>query len=78
MSIFNDPADEQKLYQVLRAYVEEWGAENVVVSVPDYWSAESENPLGAVRLEFSPDNALSVRVDYEQVSLSYGVNLVAV
>ncbi|MBK9773449.1 MAG: hypothetical protein IPP57_21990 [Candidatus Obscuribacter sp.] len=45
MSMFTHPTDEEKLCQVLKAYVEEWGPENVIVSVPEHWSEYSaSNP----------------------------------
>jgi hypothetical protein len=75
MSMFKHPADEENLCQVLKAYVEEWGPENVIVSVPEHWSAYSSNSLGRVRLEFSTSNTVSIRVEYDFVRLSYNVNL---
>ena len=77
MSMFNHPRDEEKLCQVLKAYVEEWGPENVIVSVPEHWSEYSSNSLGRVRLEFSTENTVSIIVEYDFVRLSYDVNLVA-
>ena len=35
MSIFKNPTDEDRLCHVLKAYVEEWGPQNVIVSVPN-------------------------------------------
>ncbi len=75
MSMFQDPADEEKLCQVLKAYVEEWGPENVVVSVPTHWREYSGNSLGRVRLEFSTSSTVSIRVEYECVRLNYDVQL---
>src|SRR3984957_18642345 len=49
MSMFQDPRDEDRLCQVLKAYVEEWGPENVIVSVPEHWSEYSTSTLGRVR-----------------------------
>ena len=46
MSIFADPADEDRLCHALKAYVEEWGPENVVVSVPKHWQNYSPTWLG--------------------------------
>lgn len=75
MSMFQDPHDEEKLCQVLKAYVEEWGPENVVVSVPMHWREYSGNTLGRVRLEFSTERSVSIRVEYECVRLNYDVQL---
>jgi hypothetical protein len=77
MSMFQDPRDEDKLCQVLKAYVEEWGPENVIVSVPEHWSEYSTSTLGRVRLEFSTENTVSIRVEYETVRLIYDVQLQA-
>jgi hypothetical protein len=77
MTMFRNPADEEKLCQVLKAYVEEWGPENVIVSVPEHWSEYSASNLGRVRLEFATRNTVSIRVEYDAVRLSYDVNLVA-
>lgn len=77
MSMFQDPRDEDKLCQVLKAYVEEWGPENVIVSVPEHWSEYSTSTLGRVRLEFSTENTVSIRVEYEAVRLIYDVQLQA-
>lgn len=75
--MFQDPRDEEKLCQVLKAYVEEWGPENVVVSVPQHWCEYSTNTLGRVRLEFSTANTVSIRVEYDFVRLNYDVQLLA-
>lgn len=75
--MFQDPKDEERLCQVLKAYVEEWGAENVLVSVPRHWQEYSNNSLGRVRLEFATDNTVSIRVEYDFVRLSYDVQLMA-
>ncbi len=45
--MFKNSCDEEKLCQVLKAYVEEWGPENVIVSVPRHWSEYSTSSLGA-------------------------------
>jgi hypothetical protein len=75
MSMFQDPQDEEKLCQVLKAYVEEWGPENVVVSVPMHWREYSGNTLGRVRLEFTTKRSVCIRVEYECVRLNYDVQL---
>jgi hypothetical protein len=75
MSIFRDPQDEERLCQVLKAYVEEWGPENVIVSVPLHWKEYSTGTLGRVRLEFSTSSTVSIRVEYDVVRLTYDVQL---
>ena len=77
MSMFTHPRDEEKLCQILKAYVEEWGPENVIVSVPEHRSEYSASNLGRVRLEFATENTVSIRVEYDFVRLSYNVELVA-
>jgi hypothetical protein len=75
--MFKNPRDEEKLCQVLKAYVEEWGPENVIVSVPEHWSDYSSNSLGRVRLEFATEDTVSIRVEYDFVRLKYDVQLQA-
>jgi hypothetical protein len=77
MSMFQDPRDEDRLCHVLKAYVEEWGPEHVIVSVPHHWSEYSTNTLGRVRLEFATNNTVSIRVEYDFVRLIYDVQLQA-
>src|SRR4030095_3535250 len=77
MSMFQDPRDEEKLCQVLRAYVEEGGPENVIFSVPRHWKEYSTNTLGRVRLEFNTDNSVSIRVEYDFVRLTDDAHLQA-
>lgn len=62
--MFHDPKDEDRLCHVLKAYVEEWGPENVVVSVPLTWRQKHPTAtLGRVRLEFVTNNTVSIRVE---------------
>jgi len=77
MSMFKNPKDEEKLCQVLRAYVEEWGPENVIVSVPEHWSDYSASSLGRVRLEFTTSDSVSIRVEYDFIRVKYAVQLQA-
>jgi hypothetical protein len=77
MSMFQDPKDEDRLCQVLRAYVEEWGPEHVIVSVPEHWNEYSTSSLGRVALEFTTENSVSIRVEYDFVRLIYDVHLAA-
>ncbi len=75
--MFQNPTDEEKLCQILKTYVEEWGPENVIVSVPKHWVSYSKDCLGKVRLEFTTDNTVSIRVEYDFVRINYDVELVA-
>jgi hypothetical protein len=75
--MFKNTCDEEKLCQVLKAYVEEWGPENVIVSVPRHWSEYSTSSLGRVRLEFATRDTVSIRVEYDFVRLNYDVQLQA-
>lgn len=77
MSMFKNPRDEEKLCQILKAYVEEWGPENVIVSVPQHWSDYSTSSLGRVRLEFATCDTVSIRVEYEFIRVKYDVQLQA-
>lgn len=77
MSMFKNPTDEDRLCQVLKAYVEEWGPEHVIVSVPEHWSNYSTNTLGKVRLEFATSDIVSIKVEYDFVRLKYDVQLQA-
>lgn len=75
MSMFQDINDEEKLCQVLKAYVEEWGPEAVIVSVPTHWKDYGGTSLGRVRLEFSTKDTVSIRVEYESIRINYDVML---
>ena len=75
MSMFRDPRDEENLCHVLKAYVEEWGPESVIVSVPKHWKEYGGSSLGRVRLEFNTGNVVSIRVEYESVRINYDVQL---
>jgi hypothetical protein len=75
--MFKNPQDEERLCQVLKAYVEEWGPEYVIVSVPRHWKEYSSSNLGRVRLEFVTDHTVSIRVEYDYVQLNYAVQLQA-
>ncbi len=76
MSIFQNPIDEQKLCEILKVYVEEWGPENVIVSVPVPWKEYSNCSLGRVRLEFATENTVAIRVEYDSaIRLNFNVPL---
>jgi hypothetical protein len=73
--MFEDPQDENKLCYVLKAYVEEFGPENVIVLLPKHWSEYTNNSLGRVRLEFVTDDIVSIRVEYDLIRIHYDVQL---
>lgn len=52
--------DFPDLLLVLRAYVEEWGPENVTISVPTNWLGVWDGDLGPVKLEYVTDNTVSI------------------
>ena len=75
MTLFHDPRDEEKLCQVLRAFVEEWGAESVVVSLPRDWKYLGATCVGRVRLEFNTGNTIAINVRSDAAQIRYAVNL---
>jgi len=77
MSLFNDPRDEDKLCDVLKAFVEEWGAEHVIVSLPVPWRHFWPSTLGRIGVEFATQNSISIRVEYGFVRVIYDVQLAA-
>jgi hypothetical protein len=74
--MFRDPHDEERVCQVLKAYVEEFGPEHVVVALPKAWQ-NPEYSLGPTRLEFTTASTIDVRVEYGPVLLNYQVELAA-
>ncbi len=74
--LFANPKEEDRLCLVLKAYVEEWGAENLIVSVPAHWSDYPMSTLGRVLLKFETDNhvVISVQINDECV-LRYAAQL---
>jgi hypothetical protein len=75
-AMFRDSRDEEKICQVLKAYVEEFGPENVIVALPKAWNTPDYS-LGPTRLEFTTEGTIDVRVEYGQVQLSYQIELAA-
>jgi hypothetical protein len=62
--MFQDPYDEERLCQVLKAYTEEWGPENVIIAVPRRWDGHVSRDFGKVRLRFETDDIVSISVEY--------------
>lgn len=75
MDIFNGPNDEERLCQVLKAYVEEWGVENVSISVPVRWKKYRVRESGRLRFCFETENAVAIKVECESIRLVYEVQL---
>lgn len=64
--MFNDPTDEELLCQILKALVEEWGYEHIIVTVPTLWQEYSKTgSLGQVRLDFTEEKSVGIRVRYK-------------
>ena len=74
--MYCDPKDEERICQILKAYVEEFGAEHVVVALPKAWE-NAQYSLGPTRLEFTTHDTISLRVDYGTIQLRYQVELAA-
>lgn len=74
--MFRDPLDEDRICQVLKAYIQEFGAENVILALPKTWNDPGYS-LGLTRLEFTTTGSIDVRVDYQCVHLNYRVELAA-
>ena len=73
--VFRTADDEEQVQLVLRAYIEEWGAENVLVSVPSRWRHKSNATLGKVKLDFSTVDTVAVSVGLAGLSFAVGVTV---
>jgi hypothetical protein len=74
--VFLNPQDEEKICSILKAFLEEWGTENIVVALPREWAAYGTENVAGVRFEFSTDNKISIRAQYdESVSAHYEYEL---
>jgi hypothetical protein len=71
------PETEKACCDFLKTCVEEWGPHYVIVSLPRVW----ENPqysLGQVKLEFTTQDSISIRVSYGSAQLERTFPLLAV
>ena len=75
MSIFRNPNDEEKLCQALRAFVQEWGAELVIVSLPRSWRSVGPCALGRVRVEINTSHFITIHAGYEHVEAKFEIEL---
>lgn len=73
-SLFKSPQDEETICKVLKAYVEEHGAEAITVLVPKRWREYSNNHSlgGRINLLFSLDNSVCIQAS----SLQYSCNFI--
>jgi hypothetical protein len=70
MGIFHNPKDEDRLCGVLRAFVEEWGPDNVSVHVPKTWIDKNYHVWDcAVKLFYDTVNSVSIIVKRENLDL---------
>jgi hypothetical protein len=78
MSLFLDPQDKERICQVLKAFVEEWGIEAVSVAAPLHWKNDHDKTFRGVRLEFATKNTIAVRVDQDGTHISFEVPLIEI
>lgn len=58
--MFKNAGDEQVLFKVLKAYVEEWAAQNVLVILPERWRSFCPTNVGLVPVAFSHENSVRI------------------
>jgi hypothetical protein len=76
--MFQNALDQDKICQILKAYMEEWGTENVIVSLPKQWREYGSENVAGVRFEFSTSDVISIRAEYNNaVSVHYEYQLCA-
>lgn len=64
-NLFREDGDEERLCQMLKIYVEEYGKENVVVTFPKGWeTTSSQHPLGVKRMEFTNKNSIDIKAEF--------------
>jgi len=74
--MFQNPMDQDRICQVLKAYMEEWGTENIIVSLPKEWRQYGSENVAGVRFEFSTDDVIAIRAEYDDaVSVRYEYQL---
>jgi hypothetical protein len=67
--------NETKLAQVLKAFVEEWGPEFVILKLPKSWEKYRTNGFGKVKSFFVTENSVIIEVDYKMGVISYELAL---
>jgi hypothetical protein len=74
--MFRNPTDEETICHILKAYMEEWGTENVIVSLPKHWRRYGTDNVAGVRFEFSTEDTITIRAEFDnQVSVRYDYDL---
>jgi len=70
--MFLDPADEDRLCTILRAYVEEWGPEYVQIFVPCSWKDQMPaRHFGLVPILYATENSIAIEVNYGDTRLRH-------
>ncbi len=75
MGLFKNPADERKILEILKTYIEEWGAANVRVMVPAHWRQFGMLRVGSVPVLFGPTQSIIVIAGTRQSHVSCEVVL---
>ena len=88
MNRFMTGEQEKLLFQVVRAYVGEWGPDHVIISVPQAWSphaiepacheqgsAGSECEPGLPKIEFSTEWSILVMAEHDLTRLEFRLDL---
>ena len=70
MLLFQNQDDQKQLEKVFKAYLSEWGAENIVVSIPVEWKRFSGERLGKVRIEFHAKESVAIRAELDNMPMS--------
>jgi hypothetical protein len=52
--------NEKEIFEILSAYVQEWGVHHVRVVVPEQWTQYAVTKVGQVQLVFSADQAVTI------------------
>ena len=69
------PSIEQlNVCRVLRAWIEEWGTQNLVLALPASWrDLCTTEDFGGLQLEFCTDCTICVHIEYSAGRLNYEV-----
>lgn len=62
--MFHNPGDRAMLGKVLKAYTDEWGPENITVSLPKRWKHIDTKGL-PMKVEFTTEATMSIRAEGE-------------
>lgn len=64
-TMYHDPGDKEKIAAIFRAYIQEWGTENVIVSVPKDWEVQVGKFDSSMRVEYTTAFRISIRAEAE-------------